>query len=298
LETILLTGAGGFLGSRLLRSLSENNYNVIALKRSSSDDKRIKDVSGKVKFYDIDRAAIEEIYKENKIDIIIHTATCYGRNNETPHEVVNSNIVFPLKLLEYGIQNSVRLFINSDTFTKPEYGRLKYYSLTKKHFNEWLQIFKDKITVYNLIIHQMYGEDDNSDKFIPFVIKSMLNNVKSIDFTKGEQKRDFIYVDDVCDAFITVIEKNDNKYGYNQFEIGTGLSTSIKDVALLIKKISMQEDVLLNFGALPYTQNEEMNITAKTDDILKKLKWKYKTSINEGLTKTVNWYKKHFGETK
>ena len=83
-----------------------------------------------------------------------------------------------------------------------------------------------------------------------------------------------------------------------RFEIGTGLSTSIKDVALLIKKISMQEDVLLNFGALPYTQNEEMNITAKTDDILKKLKWKYKTSINEGLIKTVNWYIKHFGETK
>ncbi len=296
--TILLTGASGFLGSSLLARLSENNYNVIALKRSASDDKRIKRFTGKVEFYDTDKITLEEIFKENKIEIIIHTATCYGRNNETPDEVVNSNVVFPLKLLELGIQHNVRLFINSDTFTKPDYGRLKYYSLTKRHFNEWLQNFKDKITVYNMIIHHMYGGNDNSNKFIPFVIKSMLNNSQNIDLTDGEQKRDFIYVDDVCDAFIKVIEKHDNKFGYNQFEVGTGISTSIKDAVLLIKKISGNENILLNFGALPYTENEEMNVTAKTDDILKKLKWKFKTSIDEGFIKTVNWYKQNIGEEK
>ncbi|MBN2545521.1 MAG: NAD(P)-dependent oxidoreductase [Spirochaetes bacterium] len=293
MKTILLTGAAGFLGSHVLKKLLEKNFNVIAVKRTATDIKRIKDISARVKFYDIDKLNPEKIYKENKIDIIIHTAVCYGRNNETADEVELSNIVFPLKLFELGMKNGVKLFINSDTFTKPDYGRLKYYTLTKKHFTEWLQILKDKTIVYNLVIHQMYGDADNDDKFIPFVIKNMLKNVKSLDFTKGEQKRDFIYIDDVCDAFIKVIENHNNKVGFNQFEIGTGKSTSIKEIVLLIKKISGRKDVLLNFGALPYTQNEEMNIKAKTDDILKELKWKYKTTINDGLLKTFNWYKEN-----
>ncbi len=287
-----MTGSTGFLGSHLLKRLINKHYNVIALKRSTSSLSRIEGCSGKFKLYDADLTDVGKIFDENRIDCIIHTAANFGRNEESAVDVVRSNVVFPLNLLEKGIRAGIKVFINTDTFTKPDYGRLKFYSLTKRQFNEWLNVFEPGIAVFNLIIHQMYGEDDNSDKFIPFVINKMLGGEKSIDFTAGEQKRDFIYIDDVCDAYLAVLEyakKNNN--GFTQFELGTGMATSIKDAVLMINEIIGGSGIKLNFGAIPYTRNEVMEIRANTDEIYNKINWKYKTNLHEGLKKTVSWYK-------
>ena len=71
----MLTGGTGFLGSHLLKQLSDKDYNVIVLKRSYSDIWRIKEFIDQIKFYDIDKTAIEDIFKENKIDYVVHLAT-------------------------------------------------------------------------------------------------------------------------------------------------------------------------------------------------------------------------------
>ena len=108
-KRILLTGATGFLGSHILETLRENSE-VIILKRSFSDTGRIRDFLPGVVHYDADTTPLEHIFKERSIDGIIHAATEYGRH-KGPDEVVASNVVFPLKLLELGISHGISFFI-------------------------------------------------------------------------------------------------------------------------------------------------------------------------------------------
>ncbi len=89
--TILLTGATGFLGSHLLHRLLKLNYDVVILKRSTSNTWRIESVLSKIKCYDIDKVAIEKPFEEQKIDAVIHTVTNYGRNNSSVSTIVDTN---------------------------------------------------------------------------------------------------------------------------------------------------------------------------------------------------------------
>jgi nucleoside-diphosphate-sugar epimerase len=100
-KIILITGGTGFLGSHLVHHLLESTYQVIMLKRSTSNTWRINDVIRDIKFYDVDIHGIAKAFEEQHIDIVIHTACCYGRNNEKTSFIVDTNIMFGLRLFEY-----------------------------------------------------------------------------------------------------------------------------------------------------------------------------------------------------
>jgi nucleoside-diphosphate-sugar epimerase len=136
-------------------------------------------------------------------------------------------------------------------------------------------------------LEHFYGAFDNNSKFVSFVIQSLLNGVPSIDLTKGEQKRRFIYIDDVVDAFLFVLKNEESiPEGFNSFDISADISTTIKDFALLAKKLTGNTTTKLNFGALPYRADEVMDIRTDTQAI-KSLGWKQKTSLEDGLTKMI-----------
>ncbi len=78
----------------------------------------------------------------------------------------------------------------------------------RKIFVEWLKYFSDRIKVVNLKLEHMYGPKDDDSKFVTWITNQMLNNISSIDLTEGTQKRDFIYIDDVVDAYMLMLEKS------------------------------------------------------------------------------------------
>jgi len=289
-----LTGSTGFLGSSLLLRLYKANYEVIALKRSDSDISRLAGIINKINFYNIDKFDVKKIFIENKVDCIIHTAVNYGDGKELYNNILQTNILFPLTLIEAGLTQSIKYFINTDTLKNADTGKLKSYLLSKKQFAEWLMLYKDRLSIINMIIHNMYGENDNEDRFIPYIIKNILNGTKNLDLPKVEQKRDFIYIDDICDAYIKIIENFDKlQTGFCNFEIGTGISTSVKDTVLLIKDIIKKNHININFGNIPYDADEIMDIKADITDINKLTGWKFKTTLKEGLKKTIDWHKKN-----
>ena len=157
---------------------------------------------------------------------------------------------------------------------------------------EWLKIFQDKIKIFNLKLEHMYGDKDDFSKFIPFVIRELLLKAKEIKLTKGEQRRDFIYVEDVVNAYKAILHCSD-KYsrGFYEYEVGTGIATSIKDVVLLLKTLTLNNETYLNFGALPYRDNEIMESKANLEKIKKDIGWEPKISLKDGLKRTVTWYK-------
>ena len=288
-KIILLTGGTGYLGSKILKQLVDNGYNVILLKRSFSNPVRIKEYINKITSYDIDLIPLERIFSENTIDTIVHCATNYGREENDPLHVIEANLVLPLKLLELGKKYHVKCFINTDTILDK---RINYYSLSKKQFKDWLFVYKQDYTCINVALEHFYGSGDDETKFVTYIVHNLLKNVDKIDLTKGEQKRDFIYIDDVVNAFVKIINSLDHfSRDFYEFEVGTNHPLSIKEFVELAKQLSGNEQTFLNFGAQPYRENEVMNYNVNISEI-SKLGWKCNSTVEEGLKKTIELEKK------
>ncbi|WP_022854419.1 NAD-dependent epimerase/dehydratase family protein [Thermodesulfatator atlanticus] len=288
-KTILLTGATGFLGSHLAERFVHEGYKVIILKRSFSDIWRIQHIINKLICYDIDKISLVKPFEEYEIDVVIHTATKYGRKGESVREIVEANLYFPLQLLEISISFNTGTFLNTDTILCKY---LNYYSLSKKQFVEWLKIFSEKIRVINLKLEHIYGEKDDTTKFIPWIINQLLKNVEEIKLTEGKQKRDFVYVQDVVEAYYMVLIHIDNlEKRFYEYEIGSGNSMQIRTLVELIKKLTGNNKTFLHFGALPYRENEIMESRANLEMIKRDIGWFPKVSLEEGLLRTIRWYK-------
>lgn len=285
--TILLTGGTGYLGSNLAHILHEEKKDLILSKRANTGSNRIKKLKEKVNFVDLELPKnYEDILSD--IDIVLHTATEYGRN-KCSNEVYESNVEFPLKILKYCIDNGCKYFINTDTyFSKSKnYNYLSDYINSKKEF---IKKSKDlikgkKISFVNVRIEHIYGPNDNKYKFVNWLLNE-LDRGNNINLTEGVQTRDFIYVEDVVHGYLEII-KNINilRSGFNQIDLGTGISTSVKDFVTYAHQITNSKSIL-NFGSIPYRENELMSSAANTS-FMNKISWKYKFGYQDGIEKTI-----------
>jgi len=286
---IILTGATGFLGSHLARALVKSGYRVTAAVRGASDFSRIEDLSLEVKLFDLDDEGVEGLFKGSQHpDAVLHSATRYGRTDETRDEIEDSNFRFPVELARAAARHGVQCFINTDTFFPPDYPHLPAYSLSKRRFLEWsIDNTGERPPLFiNMRLQHLYGPGDSGEKFIPFLIRSCLEQKKEIPLTEGIQKRDLIYVGDAVDAYLLILKNiSDLAPGYHHFDVGTGISTSIRDLAMLIRKESGSGSTLL-FGAVKMQDGELMDSKADIKK-LRALGWEPKTSLSEGIRRTV-----------
>ena len=286
---ILLTGGTGFLGSNLLRRLLSLGHELFCIKRETSGLERVNFFKHKIKWFNLETSDFDEIISSYKIEGIIHCATDYGRKQFNPIQTIETNLILPLKLLHAAASNNVLVFINTDTVLDK---RVDTYSLSKRQFSEWLEKYSNDILTINVALEHFYGPFDNDSKFVTYVIRKMLGNEDSIDFTLGLQKRNFVYIEDVIDAFIVLlnnINKLDNSF--HNFEVGTEDSVTIKDFVGLVKKLCNNNTTDLNFGAINYRENEVMNTNTNTDK-LKSLGWFPRFSLEDGLKNTIDLEKK------
>ena len=282
---ILLTGGTGFLGSNILRRLLGLGHELFCIKRETSSLERVKIFKHKIKWFNVETSDFDEIISSYKIEGIIHCATDYGRKQFNPIQTIETNLILPLKLLHAAANNNVLVFINTDTVLDK---RVDTYSLSKRQFSEWLETYSNDILTINVALEHFYGPFDNDSKFVTYVIRKMLGNEDSIDFTLGLQKRNFVYIEDVIDAFIVLlnnINKLDNSF--HNFEAGTESTITIKDFVCLVKKLCNNNTTDLNFGAINYRENEVMNTNTNIDK-LKSLGWFPRFSLEDGLKKTID----------
>jgi nucleoside-diphosphate-sugar epimerase len=282
---VLVTGGTGYLGSNLVKALLREGHDVIVLKRSFSDPRRLSDVLDAIVTYDLDRCEITEPFqKQGNLDAVIHTATCYGRKREMCSDIFQANALFPLQLLESAIMFKVPAFLNTDTSLPRE---LNYYSLSKKQFADWGKFYASQgcIRFMNLQVEHFYGPGDDESKFSTHVIKSCLENLPELKLTKGEQRRDFIYIDDVVEAFLMLMKMPDRHPEFVDCSVGSGKSVTIREFVEKVARLT-GTTTLLSFGAIPYRENEVMKSKADLSSI-SCLGWKAKVSLDNGLRKTI-----------
>ncbi len=304
-KNILVTGGTGFIGSHLINILLNLNYNVILLKRKLSDIWRIKEFLPGCLVYDIEKG-MENVFKQNKIDLIIHLATKYVKSHETSQDIrdmIETNITYPSQLLDLSAKYKVNKFINTGTCFeyKPTTKKIReedkneahnYYAATKLAFEEILKFYVNvcKIKAVTLKLFYPYGEKDNK-KLISLIISSLLAN-KPLNITKGEQEINYTYVDDIADAYIKSIYYLDsNKYcDYEHFNIGIDKTSKLKDIVNYLEEITGKKGII-KLGALPYPVNEIMYFNCYNEKAREKLGWRPKTDIKTGLQKTYKFYK-------
>ena len=280
------TGATGYLGSHLVKALLDKNHHVIILKRSASDTRRIAEVLPRIASYDVDRCELSRPFEEHgPMDAIFHTATTYGRKGESVSEIFETNTAFPLRLLETATAFKTETFFNTDTSLPRD---LNAYAFSKKQFMEWGKLYteQEEIRFVNIVLEHFYGSDDDDSKFTTWVIKSCLQNVPELKLTTGDQKRDFIYIDDVVEAYLLLIGNIGNhEVTYHEFGLGSGTAVTVRQFVELVHRLAGSR-TRLHFGAVTYRPNEQMELKADIS-LFEKLGWRCNTTLQTGIEKTI-----------
>lgn len=280
---ILITGGTGFLGSFLVKAFLKTGYKVSLLKRKSSSLFRIKPLKSQIDCFDIENIDLTNFLSQKKIDAVIHAATCYGDKGETPTEILQANLLFPLSLLQSAIHAKSFVFLNIGTSLPPD---ISNYALSKKQFAEWGHRLCEKqfLQFINIRLEHLFGFGDFSNKFIPSALLDLARNTKNIDVTLGKQYRDFIYVEDAAEGILTILTN------YERIEkcisIGTGQAISVKHFLLTAKHLA-GASTELRFGKIPYRRNEATYLSSNINK-MKSFGWHPSHSLEEGLKKTLD----------
>ena len=305
---VLVTGATGFIGSHLTRRLIAEGHEVAIVVRANSDTWRINDLLDDIfAIYETDltdAAGIAGAVISFRPDAVFHLAAYYvpEHTHKDVPMLYNTNVLGTVNMLEACSSKTVnvRLFVNTSTCFV--YGNIadrlgeadwvypvNLYALTKVMGEQACEYYaKRGLNCVTLRLFPPYGEMDNTRKLIPSVIKSMLDG-KELKLTACKQKWDYIYVGDIVDAYVKLLSMPEFK-GHEIINIGTGHAPSLKHVVLMIKDI-IGNDVVPEFGAVPYRGNEVMHACADTGTASKCLGWCAKTKLKDGLKKTVAWYR-------
>lgn len=284
--SILLTGGTGYLGSRLLSKLVERPHGAITVVvRKSSNLNRISHLLDRVECVNVEGCELTGLVEARAVDTVIHCATNYGRGSVPFSEIVEANLVLPLKLLDAASNATKRVaFINTDTMLDKN---VSAYSMSKKQFGEWLTSYAERGPCVNMVLEHFFGPGDDPTKFASHILRSLLQNEPRIALTEGSQTRDFIYIDDVVSAFLHVLDfiRGVGRGSY-EYQIGLGAPLSIRDFVQLAKALSGNELTQLDFGALPHRLNEVMHVCANTESI-RLLGWSPRFSVEQGLRVTI-----------
>lgn len=286
-QTIAITGATGFVGAHLMEGLLAAGHTVVPLhRRSSTEGLRCHD---RLFWTAVEDAAA--CFRQRRPDAVIHVATCYGVGVSLA-EMVASNVLMPLRLLELAAAQGCPLFITTDSFfSKPEfnYSHMRSYIQSKNEFMRWAVIAAEgtpAIKVVNIRLEHVYGPGDGTQKFIPQVLTKLMAN-DALELSTGEQLRDFVYVDDVVEAYLTILRFGENlPTGPTEIQVGTGTMHSVRTLVELARSLCRSTSKL-DFGAQPY-RNQEIMCSSADTAALKALGWTPRHTLESGLRDTLD----------
>jgi nucleoside-diphosphate-sugar epimerase len=304
-KSVLITGATGFVGSNLLRRLLDiNKYDIHVIIRQQSDIWRIKDILDKVNVHYgdlIDKEQLHNILKKAQPNIIYHLAA-YGSypSQKEVDVILQTNILGTWNLLQACEQVNYSLFVN--TGTSAEYGSKgfatketdilepnNYYAVSKAAQTLLCQHIArlEKRPICTLRLFTVYGPADERTRLVPQVISRCLKG-EDLLLSSPETARDFVYVEDVVEAYLRVDRLS--KLGGEIFNVGSGVQHTINDIVSEVMNLTNSKAVA-KWGALPVRTWDTSTWVSDIAKIGRLLDWEPKHSLRDGLLATIQWYK-------
>jgi UDP-glucose 4-epimerase len=238
-------------------------------------------------------------------DYIIHLASMTDLTKDFPHALKSAeiNIKGTLHILESIHITPVESFVILST--SDVYGGVNVpfrenqavipaspYSVSKASAELYALMFH---RVYDLPVtilrsFNLFGKYQRPSRVIPYIILELIND-NEVQLTSGKQKREFNYIDDLLDAiFLSLITPESQGKIIN---IGCGESIRIYDLALMIAQKFDKMDKL-KFGAIPHRPNEIWDMYCNNTLAKSVLNWEPKITFEDGIDRTINWYKENF----
>ena len=332
MENILVTGGAGYIGSHTVVELLESGYGVVVVDNLSNSNKesmnRVKKITGKSPvFYEADvrdRAAMEKIFTENKIDYVIHFAglKAVGESCVKPIEYYDNNLYGTLVLLEVMREHGCKKIVFSSSATvygTPErlpldescrtggttnpYGTSKYFQEIMlndvyKADNEWTVVLLRYFNPVGAHPSGLIGEDPRGipNNLTPYIAKVAIGELKEVgvfgnDYPTpdGTGVRDYIHVVDLAKGHVAAIShcKNSGVYTYN---LGTGVGYSVLDVIHAYEKACGHK---LPYSIKPRRAGDIAACYADPSKAEKELGWKAQYGIDEMCASSWNWQSKN-----
>ena len=328
MENILVTGGAGYIGSHTVVELLESGYGVVVVDNLSNSNKesmnRVKKITGKSPvFYEADvrdRAAMEKIFTENKIDYVIHFAglKAVGESCVKPVEYYDNNLYGTLVLLEVMREHGCKKIVFSSSATvygTPEklpldescrtggttnpYGTSKYFQEIMlndvyKADNEWTVVLLRYFNPVGAHPSGLIGEDPRGipNNLTPYIAKVAIGELKEVgvfgndyDTPDGTGVRDYIHVVDLAKGHVAAISKikDSGVYTYN---LGTGVGYSVLDVIHAYEKACGHA---IPYAIKPRRAGDIAACYADASKAEKELGWKAQYGIDEMCASSWNW---------
>jgi dTDP-glucose 4,6-dehydratase len=307
--SLLITGAAGFIGSNLLQNLStlyDSEIVIIDFLTEVSDPTIVSELPN---FYPVDisdRYVVDEIFNKHKPEYVFHLAAESHVDNSIQNclPFINTNITGTVNLMNASLESGVKKFMHISTdevygalgkedlpFTEETpYDPQNPYSASKAASDHFVQAY---VNTYNLpaVITNCsnnFGPRQSNDKLIPKTICNLLQGRKIPVYGKGEQIRDWLYVQDHCEALIEVWKNG--KVG-EKYNIGGG--TELNNLTIVSRIIELMNKDQSNIEFVQDRPGHDFRYSIDCQKIERELGWKSRFDFDEALLETINWYENY-----
>jgi len=265
---VFLTGATGFIGSRLARRLLEEGHELGIVVRH---DSRLDVLQGilpriQVHVYDGSYASLLLALESARPELVFHVASLFLAQHK-PEDVtrlVESNLCFPTQLLEAMSQLGIRQLINTGTswqhYRNSAYNPVNLYAATKQAFEALLTYYVEAqgFKAVTLKLFDTYGPGDTRPKLFNLLRKTVRTG-QILQMSPGEQLLDIVYIDDVLDAYLLVMAHLPQVTTSESYAVSSQARLNLRELVQIYGE-AVGQPVNVEWGGLPYRSREVLEL--------------------------------------
>lgn len=306
MEVFLVTGIAGFIGSALADKLINLGNIVYGIDNLSTGN--ISNVPNKAIFKqgDLSNRDSLDFFKNKNIKIIFHLAAQSGgmTSFDSPSTDLNSNTLSTIYLLDFAKENLVEKFIYASSMAVygdqnqnpvDELGNINpktFYGISKFSSELYLKAYNEiyGLKTTSLRLNNVYGPGQDlanlRQGMVSIFISQAITHNKIIVRGAEDRFRDFVFIDDVVDAFIKTA--NYSSEHFDVFNVATNKKTTVRELINHITTL-VPNKILVDYQINNPTIGDQFGIYCNYDKLNKQMNWEPKTQLPSGLKTTINW---------
>ncbi len=288
---VLITGATGFVGSRLCRHLiKDGKYEVNIIVRPTSKFTQLENVKEDIDIhvYDGTIKNMMQILEDVRPDLVYHLASLFISEHQLVHvdDLIRSNILFGTQLVEAMVNIGCLKLINTGTswqhYQNKDYSPVNLYAATKQAFEDILQYYVEayNLKVITLKLYDTYGLDDPRPKLMN-LLERIAESGEELAMSPGEQLIDLVHINDVVSAYLCATERIlvGKVKDHERYAVCSGKPVQLRELVELFEK-ACGKKLNINWGERPYRQREVMKPWSKGRELPG---WKATIDLYDGL---------------